>query len=311
MAIKTNNSSVKVAIEKIKGLMLQEKWNDAHRACLELLRFDPDNIKIIRLKNKVEKKVTQMNRRAIKDDLNNLKVLLREKKFDKLMPHIKALQPYAKQYPPLEKFIYKAQKSLRKELIVKHRKDFDDGIAEMKKLIDKNEFARAVLLSQKLRKMEMQNNKIDTLTKSLGTKWIDHELEANKGLLQTKKYEDIILFYEKLLHFDNKSYKVKKMLKKVKKEYDLYKIDQKRDFIYKQIELLTTQYQLGKYDIALEIAHGILEIDPHNRKVRSIFRRANRRAKNKLDKQVIKQIKKSHKALKEDYKEHKKDYIKL
>jgi len=213
--------------------------------------------------------------------------------------------------PPLQKFIFKAQKSLRKELIVKHRKDFDDGISEMKELIENNDFARAMLLSQKLRKMKMQENKIDTLTKALGKKWIDHELEANKALLQTKKYEDIILFYEKLMHFDSKAYKVKKMLKKVKKEYELYKIDQKRDFIYKQIELLTTQYQLGKYDIALEIAHGILEIDPHNRKVRSIFRKANSRAKSKLDKQIIKQIKKAHKDLKEDYKKNRKDFIKL
>jgi hypothetical protein len=91
---KEKKGTLKGAYDKIKTLMEEERWQEAHRACIELLRFDPDNIKTIRLKNKIEKNVKNINVKAIEDDLESLKPLWKEKKYKEILEHLKGLEPY-------------------------------------------------------------------------------------------------------------------------------------------------------------------------------------------------------------------------
>ena len=42
--------SLREAVEQIKLLIDEEKLQEAYRACLEILRYDPENIHVIHLK---------------------------------------------------------------------------------------------------------------------------------------------------------------------------------------------------------------------------------------------------------------------
>ena len=46
--------SLREAVEQIKLLIDEEKLQEAYRACLEILRYDPENIHVIHLKIKLK-----------------------------------------------------------------------------------------------------------------------------------------------------------------------------------------------------------------------------------------------------------------
>lgn len=311
MAKTDQQNEIADAIEKIKSLIVQEKWNNAHRGCLEILRFDPENITVIRLKNKIEKKVQDLNKKAIKDDLKKLKALWEDKKYEELVHNLKRLEPYMEQYAPLKKFIIKAQKEYKKIVIGEKENEYNEGIKEIKKLTKKNQYADALRLCIKITKLEVYKAAHKAFTKKLIADWVDYELKTNSALLKSNKYEDIILLYNRLLRIDPKSLKVKVRLKKAKKDYDLYRIDQKRDIIYKELEKLRTLMQMRKYDNAYEISQALLNVDPRNKEAKVIFLKSKRKVEKMVDKTLIKQMKYSSKTIKEEYKKNKKDYIKI
>jgi hypothetical protein len=108
--------SLDEAIKTIKQLMKEEKWLEAHRACLEVLRFDPENLKIIHLKMKIEEKVKKINKNAIKNDIKKLQPLWPQHKYEELLMNLKKLEPYLPDYPALKPLILKATKKYEEQL---------------------------------------------------------------------------------------------------------------------------------------------------------------------------------------------------
>lgn len=311
MAQSVSKQTLDEVYAKIKSLMTQKRWKDAHRACLEVLQWDPENIKVIRWKNKIEEAVNKINKDALRKDIENLKELWKEKKYNELMLNIKKLEPYVNSYPPLKDFIIKAKKEYRDILIAGEEEDYQRGLKILKDFKEKGDYASAYKVAEQLRKLDIRKDEVKKLVRELSEEWVDYELNQNKKLLKSKNYEEIILFYQRLLKINDKSDKVRKLLEQAKKEYDLYKIDQKRDFFYKELEKLRTLYQLNKFDEALDIARALLDIDPRNKIVRELYLKAEKKAKGKVERQLSKQMKESIGSMKDEYKEDKTKYIKL
>src|SRR5512145_859231 len=105
------------AMDRISALMAMEKWKEAHRACLEILRFDPENLKVIRIKNKIEKIVRKINVKTLKDDVAKLEPLWKEKNYEALVENLKRLEPFAADYPKIRKQYILAQKKYHAQLL--------------------------------------------------------------------------------------------------------------------------------------------------------------------------------------------------
>jgi len=299
------------AMDRINALIIQEKWQEAHRACLEILRFDPENIKIIRLKNRIEKNVKIVNQKAIKQDLDNLKPLWQEKKYEELLKHLKKLEPYIIDYPPLENIILKAR-NLYKVQVGEHQKEYvQQELAEIKKLNSSGNFPEAIRRAEKLRTLALNESEIKKLITDIRLRWIDGEISNNKSLLESEKFEDILIFCQGLYRIDSKSAKVKKLMDDKKTQYQNYKIQQKRDIIYKVIEQVKTLYQLKKYTACMDMAQEIIDIDSTNKEALSFFRKAKKHAEKLRDRELQKQMKALSKQEKEEYKKNKKAYIKI
>jgi hypothetical protein len=291
--------------------MAQEKWLEAHRACLEILRFDPENIKIIRLKNRIEGVVKKINQKAVKSDLARLQPLWKEKKFDELLNQLNKLEPYTADYPALSKIIVKAQLLYKKEVAQQQEEYVKNELNNIKQLASVKKYPDAVKLAEKLRTIAMNEAELKRILKDLRTKWLDFEIEKNKGLLESQKYEDILLFYQGLYGIDGKSPKVKKLIEKAKNNYQIYKIQQKQDLMYKGLEKIKTLIQLKKYGAAADIAEEILDIDPSNKQAKEYFLKAKKKAEKKLDSELQEQLKKSNKLIRDEYKKDKKAFIKI
>lgn len=302
---------IDTAIGKIKNLMAEEKYVEAHKGCLEILRFDPDNIKVIKLKNKIEKVVKTININAIKEDIRNLKPLLEAKNFDELFLHLKQLEPYLNQYGPLRKFIIHSQNEYKKEVIAKQATYLKQQKKEIELLRAQKKYSEAIEIAQKIFKENIERKKMQSLVNKLKEEWINYELEKGKTFLETDKYEDILLWLQKLKQISGQNKRLNSLIERSKKRQKQFIVDQKKDFIFTGKEKLKTLMQLKKFDKAALAAQEILDIDPTNEDVRKLFIQATKKEMIKINKLLIKQMKDARNKISTEYRNNKDKYVKI
>lgn len=299
------------ALQAINQLMESGQWREAHRACIEVLRFDPENIKIIRLKNKIESKVRKINIDAIKDDLKNLMPLYKAKNYTALMENLKQLEPFIEQYKPLKKFIFRVNAEYEKYMAAQTEKYYRLEVESVKKSIREGNFQEAIRIAEKLRLLNIHYPDVKALIAETRKKWIDHELELKRGLIESEKWEDILLFYYGLQRIDDKSQKVKSLIENANKRAKLKKIEEKRDFIYSGLEKIRTLFQLRKFESAMLAAEEILSIDPDNKLAKKYLQKAVIKVKSIIDRELIAQMKSARHKMKQDMKINRQNYIRL
>ncbi len=303
--------SLNEAYKTIKQFMKDDKWLEAHRACLEVLRFDPENLKIIHLKNKIEKEVKKINKKAIRSDIEKLKPLWKEHKFKELLMNLKQLEPYLRDYPALKPLILKATRKYEEQMKGEMESTYQEEVKTVGDLMDQQKFQEALQIAEKLRIMGIHTSQLKKLIANVRSRWIRYELEANKVLLSGTKYEDALLMYQKILKIDPESVQIKTLIEQTKKAYSAYKIEEKKEFIYKGLENIRTLYQLKKYEKAYEACSEILEIDPQNKNALSFQKKAGSRAQKLISNEVLAQMIANQKTLKAEYKADKKSFIRL
>ncbi|GEM_PF-983739 len=274
----------------IQNLIADRKLPEAWRACLEVLRIDPENVKVIRFRNKIEKMVRKVNKKAIKKDLKDLQPLWHEKKYDELLTGLKKLLPYQADYPRLEKIILKAQKTYNKELLAIQKKYFAGQYEQIRSLVNEKKYQQAVTVADKLLPLNFKLQKIKKILRKIRKSWVDLLLKQNEALLQSSKFEDMLLFCTQLKNIDPDSTKVNRLTRSIKNAYQQYRIEEKREFIYSSLEKIRTLLQLKKYEKALEALEEILAIDPYNREGRSLYKKAKQKTAALIEGEVITQM---------------------
>jgi len=189
---------LKEAMERIKNLMAQEKWAEAHRACLEILRFDPENLQIIRLAGKIEKIVKNLNIKSIKSDIKSLDPLWSEGRYEELLENLKHLEPYIKEYPPLKQLILKAQEGYRKKVVQEQDGYYQEEKKKLEEMIREKKFQDALRDAEKLRLLNLHESELRSITERIKKQWLEDEISQNKILLEGEKYEEILLFLQHL-----------------------------------------------------------------------------------------------------------------
>ena len=299
------------AYDRIKSLMQQDKWQDAHRACLEILRIDPDNLKIIRLKNKIEGKVKKINIKALKDDLKNIEPLWAEKKYEELLEHLKELEPYRDEYYPLKKLMIKAQKAYDKQFEEKKRKYYGEEMKFIDELLSKHEYQEAIRGAHKLRLSKINESEIKQLIKKIKQKWVDFELSQCKSLLSSEKYEDILIALQGIKRINPQNKTILKLIESKKKKYRTYKTEEKKDFVLKGVDEIQILLQKKKYEKAVQMAKKIIDIEPNNPKIQYLFLKSKKKFAKSTDKELYSQMKIARKDMHQKYKSDKKNVIKI
>jgi len=299
------------AIGKIKTLTAESKWVEAHRACLELLRYDPENIKVIRLKNLVEKSVRKQNILAIKEDLKNLMPLVRAKKYEEVLSYLKELEPFMNDYRPLKKFIIKTQSRYNKGILVQQKIYFEEQKKNIDKLLNQRQYKEALTLAENMIKSKIKEQYLKALVEKIKLQWINDELGRNEALLKTENYEDILLFLQSLKSISGKNAKLNSMIDKFNKKNKQHKVELKKDYIFSGTEKIRTLMQLKKYESACEAAAEILNIDPGNTQVRKMYVQAMKKEMKKMNQIIYTQIKEARKKMQKHRAEEPQNYIKL
>ncbi len=289
----------------------KEEWAQAHRACLEILRFDPENIRIIRLKNKIESSVSKLNREAVKKDLLMLQPLWEQHKYLEILKYLEKLQPFVADYPPLLQIIKKAKLAYNKQVYEQQEQYYKESYARIIKLIEEKKFGESLRESEKLRLLKINEDQIKKLIKKIRSDWINNEIQSNQTLIQSTRYEDILFLYQNLRRIDPNSALLEMLIRKTKKDYQLYKVEEKKEFIYKGTEQIRTLYLLKKFDKALRAAKEILEIDPRNKEIKKLYAKSQKKYQLQLEKEVIAQMLISQKQYKNLYADNKNNFKRI
>jgi len=299
------------ATHQIKDLIKKHKWADAHRACLEILRFDPDNLKVLRLKASIERKVKRINIKAIKDDLEKIKPLIKEKKYTEILVHLKTLAPYENDYYPLRKLTRKIEKLYLDQIRGQTKDQNSADLEKTYELLKNNKYQEAIRTAQKLRILKFNESKIKQLISKIKKNWINYELKQSKTLLESEKFEDILLNLQRIKKIDPKSIKIEKLINSINKKYQQFKIMEKKDFIYRGLEKTRTLIQLKEYEKAIIALDEILNIDPSNNKAKYMKVLAARKFSRNINKEVETQMKTTHNQNSREYKKDKSRFIKI
>lgn len=309
--IMTTTSTIQEAHKKIQELIKGKKWLEAHRACLEVLRFDPENISVIHLKNKIEKKVKAINKKAVKADIAKLQPLWNEKKYKELLVNLKQLEPYINEVPKIKTLILSAKKKYEKEMQGELEENYQNETKKTEELLKEKKFREALIWTEKLRVAGIHRPDVMKLVSSIRDNWIAEELNTNKQLTEGQKYEDILLFYQKLLLIDPSSVKVKKLMGETKKRYQVSRIEEKKEFISKSLREIKTLMETEKYEKAEEACLEVLQYDPSNKNALRFKKDLTQKIDHLIQNEVAAQIISAHQKEKEEYLKNKKTFIKI
>lgn len=297
--------------KKIEDLIAQKFWAEAHRACLEFLKLDPENMRVIRYKNKIEKEVHRLNKKALQEDLDNLKPLWEAEKYQDILDHLEKLHPYASAFPSLGHLIKKARVALQNQQKQQAEALFRQKSEAIGKLMSEQQFAQALQESEELRSLPLNHSRVQNFLRQMKDQYVNAMIASNQSLLQSPKYDDIIAFYQNLLRIHPLSKNLQKLLQGAQHQKRQNIIEEKRDFIYKGLDEIRILYQLKKYEKAFQAAQEILAIDPTNKVAKKWHNLAHQRLNKIAETRLIDHMKEQQKLLKEQFKQNRSQFINI
>lgn len=276
--------------KEVKQLIIEENWPKAYKICNQILELDYENSTFIKLKNRIEKEVKSSNKKLITKELRKLENLLHQENYEEYLKKIAPLQSYANDFPEIETQIIKAKKALEKQYQNRQKEAFQEIENEINQKKENLDFQTTIQKLELLQRINYDVNRVNILLKKVKTIWINKQLKENQGLINSQKYEDIIIFLLKLKRVDTENPHVNNLILKTKNSYQDFKIESKKDFIFKTTEEIKTLIIKKSYDKAIELSERVLFIDSKNSVVNSLYKKAVKLARKNSERIIYQQI---------------------
>lgn len=294
--------------EQVQTLIKEEKWADAYKVCNKILSYDNENIKFIKLRKQIEKEVENINRKAIKEELLKIENLIKEEKYADYLKAIAPLQSFVNIYPEIGKKIVKAKKLLDAQYERKRNAVFEEVSKEIKNKADFNEVLPKL---NTLYKLGIKQSEVKKLEKKAISDYINKQLKENQGLIRSQRFEDIIIFLLKLKKLDPNNSTVQSLISNTKKNYQSYKIESKKDYIFKTIEEIKTLYIRKKYDLCIVLCERLLDLDENSEIAKTYKTKATIKANKASDRKILEDIFRDYKQFKTTKYYKQKNFIRI
>lgn len=304
-------NSLKEIEQQVKILIASEKWAQAHQICLQILQYDPENSTFLKFKTSIEKAVNQINQKAIREELKKLDPLLHNKQYESYLQQIAPLQNYIKDYPEISKKILLAQQLLEQS----YQEKVQQAVEEVQQIFLKNknhlDFEN---LRQQLNYLHKQNpheKSIPQLLDKITKQHIKNELQQQKPLLESNHFEDIIIFLLRLQKLAPNNNTLKNQIEKIKQRYQIEKVENQRDFIFKTLEEAKLLFIRKKYDLCMELCERVLSIDPRNPAAITYLQKSTNKASQASENLIITQLLANYKNFPQSRNYQEKNYIRI
>lgn len=305
-----NNPYLEQAKKNVIGLIKDKKFKTAYNFCKEILVRFPEAKEFVRLQEDIEKEVEKQNTVVVENAIKELEPLWSSKKYFEILKQLKSSFQLAPENRVLIKTYEKAQK-LYKEQMEDQEKEFgkkeENKLEELFKK-DPDKLVRELnLIDQRYPK----NKKFQELTQSYRNKIIKKKIDEKSELFNSNKFEDISNFLGQLRSIDRNSSEVVRLEREMKDKFDQNKIDKKTEFLYQTGDQIVTLLKLEKYDKAMKAAQEILDVDPENKKIQKLLKKAEKAHFKQSREKSIDCITENFDALEKEYKKNKKNFVRI
>ncbi|MBD3360495.1 hypothetical protein GF366_01700, partial [Candidatus Peregrinibacteria bacterium] len=262
--------------QNINHLLSEGKYREAHNLCLKYLAKYPEEKRFEKLKEKIEKRVTEQNEKVIKQKLEEIKPLYKEEKYKEILKNLEPLLRIAPQNEKLKKEIIKAQEKYKEKTKELQKKFEEEKNEKFTKLLNEDE-ERLIDELFLLERDNPGNIEVQKITNKFRDKLIQKKIKRKTDLIYSDKYDAIYNFIDQLKKIDDKNKRIIELVKLVKSREHGNQLTEKSEFIYDAENHLITLMKLKKYDKAIKVAEEILDLDPSNKKAKKILKKAKKK----------------------------------
>lgn len=305
----STSAAFKKIEEEIESLLADKKFSEALQLCNQYSVRFADNSEIIKLKRKVLEASQKHNHEFIESKIKETKIDYRNKNYEKVLKVLIPLFKIAKNDKELRSYFEK----IKEEYEQQNKENLDKYIKEKESQLrrlfsNKDQF---ILEAAKLEKENYKNKVVRELITKLRNDFIEKEINDNKELLKSDKYEIIKNIIKSLRRIEYENQLITNLEKEIKKRKYDFAVEEKAEYIYKGEQFLDTLIKLKKYDKALIVALEILEIDPNNKIVQKIYNKIEKNLFNQIRNETVEKIISDQKNLKEEFKKNPNVFIYL
>lgn len=288
-------------IAQAELLLNEGKLKDAYNLCTKVLEADPENEGAINMKERISDAALNYNQKAIDEKLKTLKPLWEKGEYAELIKILNELYRFAPHYGPLEEQLAQAQDMYRKQFATQTKDVLNAYMQELESLFQEKKYDEMIKLMLEKNREALTNPQLKAIHQNYRDKIIAIKIEEKKSLFETEKYEDIVKFLYQMQQIDRTNKQVEELLKKYRKNLLVSQVSNKQEFTLKATEDMTTLYQLGKYEKAVQVAEEILHFDPLDKSAKAMAAKAKAKYAKQLQEETENQIATSYQEMKNEH----------
>ncbi|MCX6733506.1 MAG: hypothetical protein NTX63_01715 [Candidatus Peregrinibacteria bacterium] len=287
-------------IAQAELLLNEGKLKDAYNLCMKVLEADPENEGAINMKERISDAALNYNQKAIDEKLKTLKPLWENGEYAELIKILSELYRFAPHYGPLEEQLAQAQDMYRKQFATQTKDVLRVYMQELESLLQEKKYDEMIKLMLEKNREALTNPQLKAIHQNYRDKIIAIKIEEKKSLFETEKFEDIVKFLYQMQQIDRANKQVEELLKKYRKNLLVSQVSNKQEFTLKATEDMTTLYQLGKYEKAVQVAEEILHFDPLDKAAKAMASKAKAKYAKQLQEETENQIATSYQEMKNE-----------
>jgi len=287
------------------------RLGDAFEECTKILDKSPGNPLFVNLKRTIEAKMFELNKEKIKAGVQEAEKLFKEKNTVGALQKIRELLTLAPNDSSLIRLHGKFQERYKEEADKSEKQFIHTKEEVLKKLLDTDSYSILLQEIDELESSYMGNKDVMSLAARTREALIQKEIANKKDLLSSGKFEEIFDFIDDLKNIKKDSKALLDLEAIMKKHQAGSAMRTIGDFVYSGVNDLDTLMKLKKYNEAVQVSEELLEVNPGDEKIRTIYKNAKRKAFAMSKNEAVAVIEKSLPALKEEYKTNKDNFVTL
>ncbi len=298
------------AEQNINLLISKGKFAEANKKCKDLISKYPHEGRFKKLKTKIEDEAKESNRNIVDEKIDEMKTLWEKESYAEILEKISDLQKVVPENTKLKKLQEKAQKLYKEKLAEQTEKYVETQTLKLEKMLEND---TGSLLDEIIHLERNNPNNPNTLkvTTKFREKLIEKKINDNQETLKSSQIEKATKLLEELKAIDPKNKKVMEIEKSMNKKISKDNYKKAKIFMAQSIKQIQELINTENYDKAIKEAEGILKIDPENRSMRKLLKKAQDQSFKQNKELSINEIEKNTQKLEEDYKKDKDKFIKL
>lgn len=301
----------KQIIKNIESLIAAKEFQKAQDACNEILESNPDNTKVIRMLDIIDRKVQEENEDKINAAMKDLAPLWEKEEYSKIIRKLHELKEYSPNYEPLIQEITRAETEYRVELNKEQEKEVEEVKKSFEKLFSEDKLDDVIQKCHELENSRIKNEELVAYSKEIRKRLIDTQLANKKDFLAGDHYDEILSFLEGLSQISPGYKKVSNLIEEIKlRKVNNVSLEQE-ETSFEAVDNVKTLLKLGKYEEALVAAKELQIYNPSSKVVDGLVKEAEEKFHQEMDEETSEQIKESEKKMKEEREKNPDDYTTL